>query len=52
MQIFLPDVTQWALVNRVYEDLMGSHRPARTVVPTRDLPKGALLEVNAIAHIP
>lgn len=51
VQVFIPDITHWPTVNAVYAELMGSHRPARTVVPTRDLHHGARVEVNAIAHI-
>lgn len=51
IQVFIPDITHWPAVNAVYAELLGSHRPARTVVPTRDLHHGALVEVNAIAHI-
>jgi 2-iminobutanoate/2-iminopropanoate deaminase len=51
MQVFIPDISHWPTVNQVYEEILGSHKPARTVVPTRDLHLGALVEVNAIAHI-
>lgn len=51
MQIFIPDIAHWPKVNHVYEEILGSHKPARTVVPTRDLHLGAFVEVNAIAHL-
>ena len=49
VQIFIPDVELWPPVNRIYEKFMGNHRPARSVVPTRDLHLGAMIEINAIA---
>lgn len=52
VQVFIPDIAHWPVVNRVYEELLGEHRPARTVVPTKELHRGALVEVNAIAHLP
>jgi len=51
VQVFIPDIAHWPAVNTIYSDVMGDHRPARTVVPTRELHHGALVEVNAIAHI-
>jgi 2-iminobutanoate/2-iminopropanoate deaminase len=51
MQIFIPDISHWPTMNQVYEEILGSHKPARTVVPTRDLHLGAFVEVNAIAHL-
>lgn len=38
-------------MDAVYGEMMGSYRPARTVIPTRELHRGALVEVNAIAHL-
>lgn len=51
VNVFVTDVELWPCVNEVYEDLMGTHRPARTVVPTGNLHLGALIEINAIAVI-
>jgi len=51
VQIFIPDVAMWPPVNRIYEEFMGAHRPARSVIPTRDLHLGALIEINAIAVV-
>ena len=37
-------------MNRAYVDVMGSHRPARTVIGVSDLPKpGILLTMNLTA---
>ncbi len=52
VQIFIPDVSLWGEVNAVYEAVMGSARPARTVVPTTALHYGALIELNAVAVCP
>ncbi|WP_233237663.1 RidA family protein [Bordetella sp. LUAb4] len=51
VQLFIPDVALWGKVNAVYEAFMGTARPARTVVPTRDLHYGALIELNAVAVV-
>ena len=49
VQIFVPSVDSWAKVNAIYAELLGDHRPARTVIPCGPLHYGALVEVNAIA---
>jgi 2-iminobutanoate/2-iminopropanoate deaminase len=47
--IFLTDMTQFAAVNQVYEAALGGWKPARSVVEVRALPKGALVEIEAVA---
>lgn len=49
MTVYISDISLWAAVNTVYARLMGEHRPARAVVPTRDLHYGFLIEIEAIA---
>jgi 2-iminobutanoate/2-iminopropanoate deaminase len=38
-------------VNEVYARVFGEHRPARSVVPTKELHFGFLLELEAIAAV-
>ncbi len=47
--IYVSDIALWGGVNAVYAKFFGDHRPARAVVPTRDLHHGFLIEVEAIA---
>lgn len=49
VQVFITDLALWKQFNVVYQEIMGSHKPARTVVPCDALHYGALLEVNAVA---
>lgn len=51
IQIFISDVSDWPEVNRVYAQIMGEHKPARTIVPVGALHYGALVEINAIAEL-
>ncbi len=51
VQLFIADVALWPEVNRVYADIMGTSKPARTIVPVSALHYGALIEVNAIAQV-
>lgn len=49
MTIYIPDGEFWAAVNTTYSRIMGSHRPARAIVPVSPLHYGALVEIQAIA---
>jgi 2-iminobutanoate/2-iminopropanoate deaminase len=49
MTVFVADIGLWERVNEVYSRVMGEHRPARAVIPTRDLHHGFLIEIDAIA---
>ena len=47
--IFLGDMADFAAVNEVYAEAFRDHRPARATVEAAALPKGALVEIEAIA---
>jgi len=49
--IFLANMDDFALVNEVYGEAFGSHKPARSTVAVKTLPKNALVEIEAIAVI-
>jgi 2-iminobutanoate/2-iminopropanoate deaminase len=49
MTIYVSDISLWGAVNEVYARVMGDARPARAVVPTRELHYGFLIEIEAIA---
>lgn len=54
VNIFLADMADFEEMNAAYAEGIGSHRPARTVVAVRELPKpGVLLTMNltAVARI-
>ena len=38
-------------MNEVYMELFGDHRPARSAIGVADLPLGALVELEAWAHV-
>jgi len=50
--IFLADVNDFAAVNAVYAKFMPEPPPARSTVGIAALPKGALVEIEAIARRP
>lgn len=47
---FLSDIANFAAFNAVYEKYFVS-KPARSCVAVKDIPKGALVEIEAIAEI-
>lgn len=47
--IYVADVALWPAVNAAYARRLGSHRPARAIVPTGPLHHGFLIELEAIA---
>jgi 2-iminobutanoate/2-iminopropanoate deaminase len=50
-RIYIPDAAYWDEVNAVYAEFFGEHKPARAIVPTRDLHGGALVEIEVVAEI-
>ena len=49
--VYVSDIDLWGRVNAVYAECFGEHRPARAVVPTRDLHFGCLVEIEAVAVV-
>ena len=48
--VYLADMADFAAMNEVYLSYFGDHKPARSAVAAAALPKGALVEIDAIAH--
>ena len=49
--IYLVDMADFAAVNEVYGNCFPSHKPARSTVAVKSLPRGALLEIEVIASL-
>lgn len=49
--VYIPDMANWDAVNEVYAEYFGNHKPARVIVPTRELHHGALIEIEAVAEM-
>jgi 2-iminobutanoate/2-iminopropanoate deaminase len=49
--VYVSDIGLWDRVNAVYTEFMGEHRPARAVVPTRDLHFGFSIELETVAAV-
>ena len=51
MTIYVSDMAMWNQVNETYARVMGKHRPARAIVPVKDLHFGTKIEIQAIAAV-
>ncbi|MFA6760293.1 MAG: RidA family protein [Sulfuricurvum sp.] len=49
--IFLASMEDFAVVNEIYAEAFGDHKPARSTVAVKTLPKNALVEIDAIALV-
>ena len=49
--VFLADIADWAAVNEVYARRIPEPFPARSAFAVRDLPRGALVEIEAVAMV-
>jgi 2-iminobutanoate/2-iminopropanoate deaminase len=52
VNIFLVDMAEFPVVNAIYEEAIGTHRPARSTVAVVALPAGARVEIETWAHAP
>ena len=50
--VFLHDMNDFPIVNEVYGRVMGEARPARSTVQVSALPRGVLVEIEAIVAVP
>lgn len=50
--VFLRSMDDFATVNRVYAEFFPEPPPARSAVAVADLPRGAAVEIEAIARVP
>ena len=49
--IYLKNMADFPVVNKVYAEYLGSSKPARSTVAVAELPKGALIEIDFVAVI-
>ena len=48
--VLLADIADFAAMNAVYAEYFSENKPARACFAVKDLPKGALVEIEAIAN--
>lgn len=49
---YIAGVANWPVFDRIYAEVLGATKPARTVVPVTELHHGYLVEIEAIAVRP
>jgi 2-iminobutanoate/2-iminopropanoate deaminase len=49
--VFLTTMENFAAMNEVYAEFFGHHKPARSCVAVAQLPKNALVEIEAVAYL-
>lgn len=49
--VYITDVAHWGEVNRAYATFFGTHRPARSIVPSGPLHFNALVEIDAVVAV-
>jgi len=47
--VLLADIGDFAPMNQVYAEFFADNKPARAAFAVRDIPKGALVEIEAVA---
>lgn len=50
--VYLHDMADFPRVNEIYAQALGTARPARSTVQVSALPRGVLVEIDAVARIP
>ena len=51
MTIYVSEMELWDKVNEVYKRILGEHKPARAIVPVKDLHFGTKIEIQATAAV-
>jgi 2-iminobutanoate/2-iminopropanoate deaminase len=47
--VYLTDLANFQSLNAIYAEYFGDHKPARTTIGVKELPKGSLVEIDLIA---
>ncbi len=50
--VYLSDMNNYSEFNKIYQEFIKENPPARVVVESPHLPKGALIEIDCIALVP
>lgn len=50
--VYISDIDLWDRVNEVYAKFFGLYRPARAIVPVKELHHGFQIEIEAVAALP
>lgn len=48
---YIIDGEHWGIVNQLYAGFFGNHRPARSIIPVKELHFGYKIELEAVAEL-
>lgn len=51
VDVFLVDMGEFAVLNKIYAEFMGDHKPARAAIQVAALPLGGLVEIKCVAKM-
>ncbi len=51
VNLFLANMDDFAAMNEIYAEYFGESKPARSALEVSKLPKGVLVEIDAIAYV-
>jgi 2-iminobutanoate/2-iminopropanoate deaminase len=51
MTVYISNMSDWAKVNEIYAHAFGDHKPARAVIPVKDLHYGYGIEISCVAAV-
>jgi 2-iminobutanoate/2-iminopropanoate deaminase len=51
VNVFLKNIGEFSAMNEIYDEYFGTSKPARSTVEVSNLPKDALVEIDAVAFI-
>lgn len=49
VNLFVQNIEDFSVINQAYADFFGEHKPARALVEVAKIPKGANIEIEAVA---
>jgi 2-iminobutanoate/2-iminopropanoate deaminase len=50
--VYVADMADFPVLNGIYAEAFGEHKPARSTVQAAALPKGARVEIDLVARLP
>lgn len=50
-RVYITSADLWGEVNEAYATFFGDHKPARAIIPIKELSNGCLIELEAIAEL-
>lgn len=50
-RVYIPSIDDWDIIDRVYREFFGNHKPARIILPVGQLHHNSLIEIEAVAEV-